>query len=215
MKMEGLIYRDVTVLYEQYLKRPVILCAICSIVAMFVKKFEALSAISMMPAMLVFAAFSLFFEDEKDNWEKFLRTLPIKPAKIVWSRMSLFFALAGVGTVFSFVIGVLTFAFFREQTFAEYLKIPFVGLLVAVIMILLAYPLCHALGELGGQISSLLFYIVIVAVSILYQAGIVNFGAIVSANSVVFWCSAAAVLTILPIISFYLSVFFFNRRKIH
>lgn len=212
--MKGLIYRDVTVLYEQYLKRPVILCAICSIVAMFVKKFEALSAISMMPVMLVFAAFSLFFEDEKDNWEKYLRTLPIKPAKIVWSRMSLFFALAGVGTVFSFVISILTFVFFREQPFAEYLKIPFVGLLVAVAMVLLSYPLCQALGELGGQIASSLFFILIFAVSVLYQAGIVNFGAIVSVNPLVFWCSAAAVLTVLPIISFYLSVFFFKRRKI-
>ena len=213
-KMKGLIYRDITLL-KLYLKWPVLIFSMIAFVAMFIKRFESLSMVAMLPAIFVYATSLIFDDDDKFNWEKYLRTLPVSPVKVVWSRTVVFSGFVALGTAISFAISMISFVFFREQPFAEYLKIPFAGLLIGAIMIVLIYPICQAVGSPGAGIAFLLLWGMLSVSMYLSYEKFGSLGAFVSANAVVFWCSAAAVLTFLPIISFYLSVFFFKRRKIH
>ena len=211
--MKGLIYRDITLL-KLYLTRQILILSAIAFATMFIKRFEALSAVAMMPSAFVYASAQLFADDDKFNWDKYLRSLPVSPVKIVWSRIIVFSGFIALGTAISFAISMISFVFFREQPFAEYLKIPFAGLLIGAIMIVLIYPICQAVGSPGAGIAFLLLWGMLSVSMYLSYEKFGSLGAFVSANSVVFWCSAAAVLTFLPIISFYLSVFFFKRRKI-
>ena len=120
-KMKGLIYRDITLL-KLYLKWPVLIFSMIAFVAMFIKRFESLSMVAMLPAIFVYATSLIFDDDDKFNWEKYLRTLPVSPVKVVWSRTVVFSGFVALGTAISFAISMISFVFFREQPFAEYLK---------------------------------------------------------------------------------------------
>ena len=209
--MKGLIYRDALVWYRRYLRIPLFILIPGSIVAAATLKFWGVMLTSAVLSFLAMLSPNMIFQiDEKENRDKYLRTLPISSSKIVGARYIVFLAFPIACLLYSLVLGTLFGLIFRDQPLGMYLGLP------ALLIFLLAVPIQLVLlpagytGSKNMMSLAMAYYPMSFVLKKLSETGILSS---VPAGVTVFL--AVAVLIGAPILSFRLSVRFFNKKAIY
>jgi|GEM_PF-1476475 len=154
--MLGLLIRDGKVLYERYMKKTIPMVLGITILMCFLLRFAFGSTLSiLLPMSLSTLVANVFTEDEKDNWFKYLKTLPVRTIEVVGARFILTMILLFISVLYAFILNMILFVIFKEQEFELYLIFSIVGFIISLIVDLMMLPACYKFGSNGISIVSL------------------------------------------------------------
>lgn len=158
----------------------------------------------------VFALKLAFLEDEKDNWDKYLRTLPFSAKKIVMSRMIMFAGFQFACFLYSSLCGVISYLIYAEYPLMSYVVFAFVMLAFSLIGMLVVVPFSYQLG--GRGVQQVVMFIFFMPLMIAGQ--LQNLGVSQETMTKIFLYAAIIFLIVLPFASFKFSVRFFQKKII-
>ena len=154
--------------------------------------------------------FFFFLEDEKDNWDKYLRTLPFSAKKIVMSRMIMFAGFQFACFLYSSLCGVISYLIYAEYPLMSYVVFAFVMLAFSLIGMLVVVPFSYQLG--GRGVQQVVMFIFFMPLMIAGQ--LQNLGVSQETMTKIFLYAAIIFLIVLPFASFKFSVRFFQKKII-
>ena len=208
--MKGLIYRDALVWYRRYLRIPLFILIPGSIVAAATLKFWGYAFVVLIIMLLgLITSETMFQIDEKENRDKYLHTLPISSSKIVGARYIVFLAFPIVCLLCSLMFGALFGLIFGDQPLGAYFILPLFLFSLLIAALFISLPANYKDRKTAQQIMLLTSPATIAFVK-LEEMGIFSS---VPAGVTVFLAVAALIGG--PILSFRLSVRFFNKKAIY
>lgn len=216
--MKGILIRDAILLYKKYLRKPFFVIAILSLIFTLLMGFPVSGLMSLvLPMGMGALATNLFAEDEKDNWLKYVKTMPISVIKIVGTRYVIFFSTVVFCVVYSLFLNLLAFFLYREQALSLYFIFMIIGFTVSVLNNLLLLPACYKFGVNGANVISLGIMMVIGAIT--YGIKRINLEYWINIFETIpqhiFWVIVVITFLVLGIVSLKLSIFFFNKKDIY
>ncbi len=197
--MKGLIYRDALVWYRRYLRIPLFIMVPGGIIVSLTLK-----------ASGVIVQESGFGFLIKDNWDKYLRTLPFSAKKIVMSRMIMFAGFQFACFLYSSLCGVISYLIYAEYPLMSYVVFAFVMLAFSLIGMLVVVPFPYQLG--GRGVQQVVMFIFFMPLMIAGQ--LQNLGVSQETMTKIFLYAAIIFLIVLPFASFKFSVRFFQKKII-
>ena len=215
--MKGLIYRDALVWYRRYLRIPLFIMVPGGIIVSLTLKASGVIVqesgfgfLMFLPLNLLFFFFFFFLEDEKDNWDKYLRTLQFSAKKIVMSRMIMFAGFQFACFLYSSLCGVISYLIYAEYPLMSYVVFAFVMLAFSLIGMLVVVPFPYQLG--GRGVQQVVMFIFFMPLMIAGQ--LQNLGVSQETMTKIFLYAAIIFLIVLPFASFKFSVRFFQKKII-
>ena len=209
--MKGLIYRDALVWYRRYLRIPLFIMVPGGIIVSLTLKASGVIVQESGFGFLMFLPLNLLFlEDEKDNWDKYLRTLPFSAKKIVMSRMIMFAGFQFACFLYSSLCGVISYLIYAEYPLMSYVVFAFVMLAFSLIGMLVVVPFPYQLG--GRGVQQVVMFIFFMPLMIAGQ--LQNLGVSQETMTKIFLYAAIIFLIVLPFASFKFSVRFFQKKII-
>ena len=215
--MKGILMRDGLVLYKKYLRFPLVILSSLGLLFTFMMGFPISSLLSLLIPLGIGARIVyVFAEDEKDNWLKELKTLPISSAQAVGSRFILFTSIIFGCSLYSLCLNLIAFLLYKEQPLSFYFVFPILGFVFAVFNNFLLLPTCYKFGVQGANV---------VCMSILILTGMIAFG-IKKLNlkdwinfyetvpQYVVFLSIAVVFILVGIFSIKLSIFIYDKSEV-
>lgn len=168
--MKGILIRDVLILYKKYLKITTYVVLTLGILATIIFGFSINSLLSLiLPAGIGTLATNLFVEDEKDNWLRFIKTLPISSEKIVLARFLVFNGLVILSTLYILSLNVLSYLIHEDQKLIYYIIFSICGFAFSIFNNFLLMPACYKFGIKGANNVSIIILIVLGLFSVSIQ----------------------------------------------
>lgn len=160
--MKGLLIRDVLVLRRKVPAVRIAVLAVAIVLFSFLMRFAGTGLISViLPMMATGTANILAIEDDKTNWQKFVRASPASVWDEVRSRYLVCGAILLVVGICAFLLNLACYALFREQPLYLYAIFPAVGVIAAYVNALVMIPSCFSRGADGASFVSGLLMLVV------------------------------------------------------
>ena len=214
--MKGLLLRDCFIIRKKYLNRLVIVFLTIGVIGSvalgpFVSSTLGLCFPFLAPVMII----NIFSEDEKDNWDRTAKLLPLSTSDIVRARYLVF----GIMILVSFCMALLLIALsalvHSEQYTPWYFVFPAVGLVGAMIYVSLVIPFCYKYGAQGSAAVSMGLLILASASGFLVRQDSV-LSVILSIAKLpvpVHIINSAIVVLILTLISYFVSLKIYDAKE--
>lgn len=212
--MKGLILKDFYIMRERIRPLNYILIALVALgVLIYFQSTGAMYVALFLPLLLVGIPKTIQVYDTQCKWDKLAIALPVTRKRIIASRYLFFILIAVAMSIISFIFCAATGLFFEELTLALCVKFSIAGFAVALFYGFLTIPSSYAMGANGGSFTMFLSVILFMAIAYILK----NFN--VDLERLALWLAnyaviiGVAILAILGIISYKLSVHFYT--KIH
>ncbi len=215
--MKGILIRDALVLYKRYLRIPATIISIVGLVFTLAMGFPISSLLSLiLPIGIGALSTNLFAEDEKDNWLRQVKIMPVSDSNIVYSRFIVFMSTVFISSLYVLCLNAIAYLVHREQALAFYFIFTAIGLMVAIFNNFLLIPACYKFGAQGANIVSIGILIIVGLLTVwlknLNIKYLVNIYKI--SPSYVIWLIAIIIYLITGILSVKLSIFFYKTSKV-
>jgi len=215
--MKGILIRDVLVLYKRYLRIPVVIISIAGLVFTLIMGFPISSLLSLiLPIGIGALSTNLFAEDEKDNWLRQVKIMPVSDANVVCSRFIVFMGTVLTSSLYMLFLNAVSYLVHKDQTLTFYFIFTAMGFIVAVFNNFLLLPACYKFGAQGANIVSIgilisvgLLTVGIKKINIRYFMNIYE-----TSPSYTIWLIAIVIFLITGILSGKLSIFFYKTSKV-
>lgn len=212
--MRGLIQKDFYVMRERTRPMNCILVSLF-ILAVFIyfKSEGAIYVALLLPLLLVGIPKTVMVYDTQCRWDKLAIALPTTRKTIIFSRYVFFIIIIFVMSIVSFGVCAISTLFFDELTLALCAKFSLAGFVFALFYGLLTIPTGYAFGVNGTSFTMILSVILILGVTYLlkqFNMDMESFATWIANYAVII---GVAVLAIMGVISYKLSVHFYT--KIH
>lgn len=212
--MKGLIQKDFYVMRGRI--RPmnyILVTLIVLAVFIYFKSEGAIYVALLLPLLLVGIPKTVMVYDTQCKWDKLAIALPTNRKTIISSRYMFFIISIFIMSIISFGLCAVSTLFFDEFTLAQCVKFSLAGFVLALFYGLLTIPTGYAFGVNGGSFTMILSIILTLGVAYLLKQFNVDMESLATwlANYAVI--IGAAVLAIMGVISYKLSVHFYS--KIH
>lgn len=154
--MKGILIRDGLLLYKKYLRFPLIILALVGLMFTIMMGYPISSIFSLiLPLGIGALIINLFVEDEKDNWLKELKSMPISSAQAVGARFIIFSSIIFGCFLYSLCLNLVAFLLYKELPISFYMIFPFLGFIFALFNNFLLLPTCYKFGIQGANVVSM------------------------------------------------------------
>lgn len=215
--MSGILYRDFLIIKKKYITGKTAMFLIIGVIGSIILGFYLSSFLGLMIPMITGGmVVSIFAEDDKDNWNKAVKTLPVSDFEIVGARYAIIEFMIVVTACIGVIFNAFALLMHSEDYMAIYYIFPLVGIVMATISNLFALPFCYKYGVQGANSTS-------IAVLLLVGAGVayirknhgLNVIGIVE-NISLPWFMLGFVLSIFALffVSLYISVKIFEKESV-
>ncbi len=156
--MRGLLLRDLLVLLKRVSVGRVAALAAAGILFTLIMRLAGTSLVSIVLPLSATGMMSvLAAEDDKTNWQKFVRASPASDWDGVCARYLVCGAVLLAVGIYVIMLNLACYLLFREQQPYLYLLLCTVGIVVAWVNALLVIPSCFGRGASGANIVSMGF----------------------------------------------------------
>jgi hypothetical protein len=156
--MKGLLVRDLLVLIKKVSVIRLVALAVAGILLTFLMRLAGSSLLSVvLPMMAVGSMSVLAAEDDKTNWQKFVRASPASAWEAVCARYLVCGAVLLLSGTYTFLLNLGCCLLFSEQPLRIYLILSGVGMIAACINALAMIPSCFSRGASGANFMGTVF----------------------------------------------------------
>lgn len=216
--MKGILLRDFLILYKKYIMTMATALLAVYILSTLISGFVGNSLLSLaLPAAISAVVANLYVEDEKDEWEKYLKILPVSYKNIVIARFCIFVGVAILFSLASILLNILSYIIHQDQPLKYYLIFNLVGFVFAIINIYLLLPACYKFGIKGANNVSVGVLILMGFISIaIVKLDIDSFINLYASTPVyLLILLGLLILILLGCGSIYLSIYIFSNQEIY
>ncbi|SFU95319.1 ABC-2 transporter permease [Butyrivibrio sp. M55] len=215
--MSGILYRDFLIIKKKYANVKTAVLLTVGVIGSIILGFYLSSILGLMlPLITGGIVVSIFSEDDKDNWNKAVKTLPVSNLEIVGARYAIVEFMIVVTACIGALFNVLAALMHSEDFMAIYYIFPLVGIVMATISSLFTLPFCYKYGVQGANSTSIAILFIIGA-GVAYIRKGQGLNVIKNIENIPFlWLVIGLVLFIfaLLILSIYISVKVFEKENV-
>lgn len=211
--MSGLLIKDLYELKKLWLQPKFLLSSTIIVIAgIFFLNSSALIVSIFVSVFFINTIQSLFVSDKKSGWILFIKTTPISSVKIVSARYILSTIICLVTTLVNAGISLILWLLFKHLSFKEYVILILIFLIVTLIYTFIMLPFFYSFDENGLTIGILLCALIAFLASKIPNFSIDIITYLHSLTSGQITIIGLIILITLGILSFFCSIFIFNRK---
>lgn len=216
--MRGLIYKDLLIIYKKTSVLSVTCIVVTSLIFVVIFKSSAVSLLSiLLPFMFTGLSYNLFIQDDKNNWEKYVRTIPLSKIKIVGARYLSSIITLNISIFYMFILNICAFLIFQEQSLKVYLIILFIGSICVYIYLLIFLTANYILGinskNIVGTIVLIFITMIIYLTKNNFNNDYISYLSSIPINTYILF--SIIICIFLTMKSFYLSLQGFQNKKVY